>query len=138
MVCIYCGAKTQVINSRLQKQANSIWRRRTCQNCGSIFTTHETADLSSSFVVRISRKDIRPFHKDALFISVYESLKHRESALEDARALLQTIIGHLIPTADHGQLTPEVIAVITHEVIERFDQTAGTVYAAYHKRSLRR
>jgi transcriptional regulator NrdR family protein len=132
MVCIYCGSDTNVTNSRLQKRVNQVWRRRQCQRCGSNFTTHEVADLGSTIVVHSTAHDLQPFSRDLLFVSIYESLKHRNSALADATALTQTIIGELVHHATDGQLERDSLVAIAAAVLERFDKTASTMYAAYH------
>jgi transcriptional regulator NrdR family protein len=112
-----------------------VWRRRQCVSCGANFTTHEVVDLGSGIAVERSSKDIKPFSRDMLFTSVYDSLKHREDALGDATALTLTIIGQLLPHVNNGRLERDVIAAVTNAVLERFDTTASTVYSAYHPQS---
>jgi transcriptional regulator NrdR family protein len=132
MVCIYCASPTQVTNSRLQKRVNQVWRRRQCSNCGSNFTTHEVVDFGSTIAVQYSIRKLRPFSRDILLVSVYESCKHRSDALSDASALTQTIIGQLLAHIQEGKLDRDVIAAVTTAVLERFDKAAATMYAAYH------
>lgn len=132
MVCIYCGSETQVTNSRLQKRVNQVWRRRQCSKCGSNFTTHEVADLGSTVVVRYSAKKLVPLSRDKLFLSIFESCKHRPKAVDDATALSQTVISQLLPHAQKGTVERDVIVAVTTAVLERFDKAAATMYAAYH------
>lgn len=133
MVCVYCSSSTQVTNSRLQRGANQVWRRRSCASCGNTFTTHEVADLSAALVVRYSARDLRPFSRDMLFISIYESCRHRPAAITDAGGLTQTILTLLRPYIAEGTVLREQIVLIASEVLRRFDATAATVYAAFHK-----
>lgn len=134
MVCIYCGSPTKVTNSRLQKQANQVWRRRQCLRCKEVFTTHEGAELGGSLAVSgHNSNELIPFSRDKLFVSIYESLRHRPSAISDASALTATIIARLVLVARDGHLKRHDITTITTEVLGRFDTTAATVYAAYHK-----
>lgn len=132
MVCIYCASPTHVTNSRLQKRANQIWRRRVCNTCGSIITTHEVVDYGSSIVVQYSPKLLIPFSRDVLFVSIYESCKHRQDALSDANALTLTIIGLLLPHVRSGKLDRNDLVAVATSVLERFDTTAATMYTAYH------
>lgn len=133
MVCIYCGGSTQVSNSRLQKRNNAVWRRRACANCQAIFTTIESTDLSSAVMVNGPKGRLTPFNRDRLLISVHESCKHRQNALDDALALTQTIVGDIIKTlGTTGAIEKEVISTVSYAVLERFDPVAATVYAAYH------
>ena len=133
MVCIYCGNDTQVTNSRLQKRANQVWRRRSCTVCGNTFTTHEAADLAASIVVQYSPRDLRPFSRDILFISIYESCKHRPAAVQDADELTQTVLSLLRTHINNGTLLREQIVLVTSETLARFDKTAATIYSAFHK-----
>ena len=131
MVCIYCGSNTHVTNSRHQKRANQVWRRRKCLTCGAIFSTTEGADTSQALSVQ--KKDgLEPFSRDMLLLSVYDSLRHRKSALEDATALTGTIISTLTPLADNAVLDRDVITTVTTTVLQRFDKPAATSYRAFH------
>ena len=160
MVCIYCGSKTQVTNSRHQKRHNNVWRRRECLNCHAVFTTEESVEYSGSIVVRSdhsagtsrgkgSRKATRavtglsepsgrihtsmtPFSRDKLYVSVLKCLGHRAAAVEDATALTSTIIARLLLQTDNGALTSTIIIDTTHEVLYRFDRAAAVQYRAYH------
>jgi transcriptional repressor NrdR len=131
MVCIYCGHATQVINSRHQKKANQVWRRRQCTNCQAIFTTHEAVDTTQALRIR-RNKTYQPFSRDTLLLSIYDSLRHRKTAVADATALTATILAKLQPlihdaTLDRGDITKVAAAVLT-----RFDQPAAIHYQAFH------
>lgn len=132
MVCIYCGSDTQVINSRLQKQSNQVWRRRKCLQCGAIFSTHEAAAYDAAWRVRTAQSGLQPFQRLKLLISLHKSLEHRKTALTDATALTDTIMGKLLRAADRGTLEPEQIAFIAYEVLQRFDAAAAVHYKAFH------
>jgi transcriptional regulator NrdR family protein len=133
MVCIYCGGITRVTNSRSQKESNQIWRRRHCIVCSSDFTTHEIADLDNNLMVRyVGKHGISPFSRDSLFVSVYESCKHRPTAARDAGFLSQTIIAKLMTNINGGLLDRDVIVDTVASVLEHFDQAAATSYKAYH------
>ncbi len=132
MVCIYCGSKTQVVNSRHQKRLNRVWRRRECTQCHAIFTTEEAVDLGGSIAVRRDTKHVQPFSRDKLFASLLSALGHRQTAVADAGALTATIISKLLLSATNAAVTPQEIVIITHETLSRFDSAAATQYTAYH------
>lgn len=131
MVCIYCRNETKVVNSRHQKRLNRVWRRRTCLSCGSTFTTTEAVDLSGSITVR-HMKHLQPFQRDKLFMSVYDSLKHRKTALDDATGLTDTIVSKLYPLMSEAMLEKSVIIEVTAVVLQRFDPVSATHYKAFH------
>jgi len=131
MICIYCSNDTKVVNSRHQKKLNRVWRRRTCINCGTTFTSSEAVDLSGSVSV-IDDKRLEPFERDKLFMSVYDSLKHRKTALSDATGLTDTVITHMYPLMTDALIERDSIILIVTEVLQRFDKTAAVYYVAFH------
>ena len=131
MVCIYCAHETRVINSRPQKRVNRIWRRRTCLACGTTFTSVEGVDLAGTITVK-HPKSLQPFQRDKLLLSVYDSLKHRKTALDDATGLTDTIISKLLPDMQQAVVQRNSIISVTASVLKRFDKVAATYYTAYH------
>jgi transcriptional repressor NrdR len=131
MVCIYCQHETKVVNSRPQKRLNRVWRRRTCQTCVVTFTSSEAVDLSGSITVRGSGH-LEPFQRDKLFMSVYDSLKHRKTALSDATSLTDTIISKLYPNMKEALVGTALIIKITSDVLNNFDRVAAIHYQAFH------
>jgi transcriptional regulator NrdR family protein len=130
MVCTFCGNPTQVINSRNRKRLNQKWRRRQCKECGAVFTTIEIVDTASA--LRAQRgNDYEPFLRDKVFLSLYDSLRHRKTAVEDATALTETIMGIL---TSHGAplIDRDEIVKVSVEVLQRFDKVAAALYQALH------
>lgn len=131
MVCIYCKLSTEVVNSRPQKRLNRVWRRRHCTHCGAVFSTIEDAERSTSLVVR-SNGRFQPFVRDTLFVSIYESCKHRKTAVTDAGALTDTILSRLPEILTAGAVEKVHLAALTLEVLQKFDALASSHYAAFH------
>lgn len=134
MVCIYCGYKTRVTNSRSSRRSSNVWRRRRCLHCKALFTSRERADLGGTHVVKHSDGSLEAFSRDNLFISIYESCGHRKSALTDAEALTDTIISMLLSSHELNRpsLTTKTITTLCKTTLEHFDAVAATYYAAYY------
>lgn len=130
MVCIYCGNPTKVINSRTQKRLNQKWRRRQCINCGAILTTIEQIEMTSALRVK-SNKQYEPFLRDELFLSIYEAVRHRKRALEDAIGLTETVLSSLTPSGD-ASVDREHIVSEASKVLKRFDLVGAALYEALH------
>lgn len=128
MVCIYCGAKTKVTNSRLQKRANSVWRRRECLSCSAIWTSVEAPEARSAFRV-LKDESMHDFEPETLMISLYEALRHRKTAVTDAAALSQTVIQQLYKKRQ-AVFTTREIKTAALAVLQHFDPTAAAVYQA--------
>ncbi len=133
MVCIYCGGKTAVTNSRLQTKANSVWRRRRCYACKAVFTTEEHASYESSFAMQYNASHIVPFERDMLFLSIYEACRHRKNAVSDAASLTTTVLSKLQMIAtSNGAIQRNDIVRVTSETLKLFDNASAVHYLAYH------
>lgn len=73
--------------------------------------------------------------RDKLFLSIYESCKHRPTALGDALELTNTII-NAVSRESAGAIIPKHSLVAQTEVtLKRFDPTAAIFYKAYYAKS---
>ncbi len=108
-----------------------MWRRRQCLICSAVFSTIEAADITRALTV-ISTTDSQPFLRDNLFATIYDSLKHRKSALLDATALTNTAIAQLYVIADDGKIERDAITMVVETMLRRFDMAAATSYKAFH------
>ena len=133
MVCIQCGQKTQVINSRPQLRSNQVWRRRQCLECGAVFTTGERADYSAAWTVKVKTGQLEPFSRDRLLLSLHRSLQHRPSALADAAALTETIIKRLQSSVKDGAIASRTIIQVCQVALNRFDKATSVHYQAFHR-----
>lgn len=131
MVCIYCSSKTEVFNSRHQKRLNQVWRRRRCVACQAVFTTIEGADTSQTISVEKNGRS-EPFSRESLLITVYDSLKHRKSAIQDATALTATIVSIIHTLVSNATIDRDQIVETVGTVLERFDKVAAVHYRAFH------
>jgi transcriptional regulator NrdR family protein len=133
MVCIYCSYKTSIINSRHWQRNNATWRRRQCCKCKAIFTTNELAQYDSLWTVfRVDIRILSPFMRDKLYLSIYDSCKHRKSAIADASGLTDTVINKLRASVKDGSLSISDIRNITLNTVNKLDETSGVYYRAYH------
>jgi transcriptional regulator NrdR family protein len=131
MLCIYCGKETRVTNSRHQKRPNHIWRRRRCTSCEAIFSTAETPDTSQA--LRLAKGGVlEPFSRDELLISIYDSLRHRKTAVSDAGALTTTAIANITALAENGVIQRDSLIEVIAAILDRFDSVAATYYRAFH------
>lgn len=141
MVCVYCGGATRVINSRPQQKSNQVWRRRRCEVCTAIFSTEEAAQYDRAWRVQRSaapksdtaRAALEPFSALKLFLSLYRSCEHRKTALSDAKALTETVIGKLPAVMKDGTVTSTDITRTALVALNRFDKAASSHYQAFHK-----
>jgi transcriptional repressor NrdR len=135
MVCTYCGADTQVVNSRPQKRSNAIWRRRRCLHCRAICTTYESVDLAAALAVTDKTGVEQPFSRDKLFLSIWQACGNAPDAVATASALTETMVARLTVLARDGQLDAPSIARQTAAVLKRFQPLVALRYASMHTES---
>ena len=87
--------------------------------------------MSTTHRVISSQNVLQPFQRDLLFESIKESLRHRKTAVEDASALTDTVLAKVL-LEKSPTLTTARIRAITHDIVRRYDATAGAVYLALH------
>ena len=131
MVCLYCESQTKVGNSRPQKNANQVWRRRKCSRCGAVFTTHEAIDLSSTLLVVVGGSP-KPFEVDILYTEMLLAMSHRKNAYLDAREATNTVIKHLLALPGKPLFSPSQISLIASDVLKKLDKQAHLRYLAEH------
>ena len=123
-----------VVNSRLQKRSNFVWRRRKCIKCKAIFTTEESPDYLTSWRIKGFNGKLSPFSRDKLFLSIYKSCEHRKSAVQDASLITDSVIKGLITdSSNDGVIEDHLIKRSVLVALNRFDKAASTHYLAFHK-----
>lgn len=133
MVCIYCGEKLAISNSRHQKRSNSTWRRRKCPSCRATITTIEAVDYPRSLVICKPDGTFTAFSRDRLFVDVYDSLKHRKNAINDATSLTDTIVNQTLAKIDTPRIDRQFLINQVTETLNNFDKVAAIHYSAYHR-----
>lgn len=133
MFCINCfHIKTAVTNSRPQKNKAAIWRRRTCLNCGKVFTTYERPSLAENTTIYSADGTNASFNIGRLIISINQSFSHNQAAGKyDSLWLAQTVEDTL--SSQIKTITTDDIAAITHQVLRAYDELAAVQYAARHE-----
>lgn len=136
MICIKCGQNnTQVVNSRQNKKAASVWRRRRCRECGCTYTTYEGISLDQIEV--LSDSTTVPFHHTTLLISIASCFEHStDQRAKYAEALTKTVEEALVQSG--AKTSTKAISEATYEVLKRFDSIAAVQYAAHHSKHLSR
>lgn len=84
------------------------------------------------WVVSDARGKISPFRRDKLYLSVYDSLRHRKTAISDSEGLTATIIARLARLPSKGQLDRKDLIDTTLTSLKRFDKAAAVHYQAYY------
>lgn len=132
MICINCfHPRTDVTNSRPHKKRSSVWRRRHCPKCGSVFTSVERPSLIDNRKVSLPNNINEPFSLSKLTISISGAFTHNpKRAAYDSLWLAQSVEETL--SSDSTVITPDDIAAVTHQALKNYDELAAVQYAARH------
>jgi transcriptional regulator NrdR family protein len=133
MVCIYCGSETCVTNSRLQKRANHIWRRRRCSKCKTVFSTIEKTDYSLSFIVEKNNGRLEAFIPEKIFVSIYKSIDHMANNQEKAKFLTDTVVSKLLSTPLNSKISSYIIGQIVADTLKNYNMAAFIKYKSYQE-----
>jgi transcriptional repressor NrdR len=133
MFCINCfHSSTNVGNSRPHKKQPLVWRRRSCPQCGTVFTTTERPSLAHTQKVHLPSGESTSFNLGKLIISLSKAIQHNPSEAEFVTLELAQTIETILLT-EIKTITPEDIEVIAHQVLKRYDELAAMQYAAQHQ-----
>lgn len=131
MVCIYCGGKTKVTNSRYQRRSNQVWRRRQCLACGSLFTSHEAIELEGA--ISVSRHgQLEAFKPDLLLEELHNAMRDRKDVHTASREVLATIVRKLLDLPQKPVFSPADVSKTAAGVLKRFDKQAYLRFVADH------
>lgn len=132
MFCINCfNGTTRVSNTRANKKQAHIWRRRSCNRCGAVFTTRERPSLADNKPIILSSGEKDQFNLGKLILSISRAFTHNASEAEyNALWLAQTTEDIL--STEQETVTPEDIEATVHNVLKRYDELAAIQYAAQH------
>lgn len=75
---------------------------------------------------------VEPFSRDILLVSVYDSLRHRKTAINDAEGLTNTVLSKLYAGLSGATVERDELVRIISTVLKRFDKAAATHYLAFH------
>ncbi len=131
MFCIKCFHKnTKVVNSRPHKKQPTVWRRRTCVQCQTTFTTIEQPSLEGTPVYKHDQRT--SFNISILTISIASVFQHdAKRGAEQAYWLARSVESWL--STEHQHITTHDIEAVTHQTLQRFDKLAALQYAARHQ-----
>ncbi|GIK85416.1 MAG: transcriptional regulator NrdR [Burkholderiales bacterium] len=132
MKCPFCnGADTQVIDSRVSEQGDSIRRRRKCAACGKRFTTYETAELRMPQVVKGdgSRAD---FDEAKLRTGFQRALHKRPVPTEFVDAAIGRIVQALLARGEREVSSREIGEMVMQELY-KLDKVAYIRFASVYR-----
>ena len=132
MKCPFCGADdTQVVDSRVNDEGNSIRRRRRCSECDKRFTTYESVELTLPQVVKQNGKR-EDFSRNKLHQSLSRALHKRPVPVEYIDQAIERIIQKVLAYGEKEITARELGENVMHE-LKKMDKVAYIRFASVYR-----
>ncbi|MCB5189322.1 transcriptional regulator NrdR [Methylobacillus pratensis] len=132
MKCPFCGADdTQVIDSRVNEEGDSIRRRRRCNACDKRFTTYETAELHLPQVVK-QNGNREEFNRDKLRLSFTRALHKRPVPTEYVDRALEHIVQKILAKGEREIIARDLGEIVMQE-LKAIDKVAYIRFASVYR-----
>lgn len=132
MKCPYCGCtQDRVIDSRESKEADSIRRRRECEQCGKRFTTYERLDEIPYMIVK---KDGRreTFDRQKVLNGLLRACEKRPISAARLEAIVNQAEAFVTDSPERERASTEVGELIMRE-LKALDTVAYIRFASVHR-----
>ena len=132
MKCPFCQHDdTQVLDTRVSEEGDSIRRRRRCTNCDKRFTTYERIELAMPVVVKKngSRTEFDP---KKLQGSLQLALRKRPVSAEAVDAAIHRIEQKLLSSGEREVISGQIGELVMRE-LQRLDKIAYIRFASVYK-----
>lgn len=132
MKCPFCSEDdTQVIDSRVNEQGNSIRRRRRCSSCQKRFTTYEHIELSLPQVIKQDGKR-EEFSRVKLLHSFTRALHKRPVPVEFIDQAVESIVTKILANGDREISSRDLGALVMFE-LKKLDKVAYIRFASVYR-----
>lgn len=132
MKCPYChNDDTQVIDTRVPEEGNTIRRRRRCANCDKRFTTYERVELAMPVIVKKNGSRTE-YETPKLRASLMLALRKRPVSAEAVDVAIQRIEDKLLASGEREVMSGYVGELVMRE-LKRLDKIAYIRFASVYK-----
>jgi len=132
MRCPFCGNfETQVKDSRISEDGESVKRRRYCTNCDSRFTTFERVQLREMMIIK-KNGEKKIFDAEKLKKSIEMAVRKRPVTQVQVDKLVNNIIKQL-ETEGEGEIPSHILGEMVMKALEGLDKVAFVRFASVYK-----
>ena len=132
MKCPFCQhVDTQVLDTRISEEGDSIRRRRRCASCDKRFTTYERIELSMPVIVK-KNGNRTDFDAAKLRASLQLALRKRPVSAEAVDAAVHRIEEQLLSSGLREVISNHVGELVMQE-LKRLDKIAYIRFASVYK-----
>ncbi|MBI1394739.1 MAG: transcriptional repressor NrdR [Betaproteobacteria bacterium] len=132
MKCPFCGhPDTQVVDSRVSEDGDSVRRRRRCLSCEKRFTTFETVELRMPRIVKTSGSRAE-FDEAKLRTSFTRALHKRPVPTEQVDAAIERIGQRLLALGER-EVPSRTIGQMVMKELYKLDKVAYIRFASVYR-----
>lgn len=132
MKCPFCSCvDTQVIDSRVSEEGDTIRRRRRCTDCDRRFTTYERVELAMPAIVKRNGSRV-DFDINKLRASMALALQKRPVSANDVDAAVSRIQEKLIVSGKR-EVASDYIGELVMNELRHLDQVAYVRFASVYR-----
>jgi transcriptional repressor NrdR len=132
MKCPFClHDDTQVLDTRVSEEGDTIRRRRRCTSCDKRFTTYERIELTMPVVVKKNNSRTE-FDLAKLRASLRLALRKRPVSAEAVEAAIHRIEEKLLSSGAREVVSGHIGELVMHE-LKRLDKIAYIRFASVYK-----
>ena len=132
MKCPFCNhTDTQVVETRISEDADTIRRRRQCASCEKRFTTYERPDVNYPAVVKKDGRRIE-FEHAKLQASMNLALRKRPVSTDQVDAAIERIEEKLLSLGLREVLSQRIGEMVMRE-LKKLDKVAYVRFASVYR-----
>jgi transcriptional repressor NrdR len=132
MKCPFCGhADTQVVETRISEDADSIRRRRQCASCEKRFTTYERPEVSFPSIVKKDGRRI-DYENAKLRASLNLALRKRPVSTEQIDSAIERIEEKLLAAPSREVQSSRIGELVMRE-LKKLDKVAYIRFASVYR-----
>ena len=132
MRCPFChNDDTQVLDTRVSDEGDTIRRRRRCAKCDKRFTTYERVELALPAIVKKNGSRVEYSH-DKLVSSVKLALRKRPVSSDSVDEAIARIEEKLLSLGEK-EIPSERVGELVMRELKRLDKVAYTRFASVYR-----
>lgn len=132
MKCPYCSdLNTQVVDTRLNDEEDTVRRRRRCPKCDKRFTTYERVELQMPSVVKKNGSRVE-FSRDKLKASFMLALRKRPVMTENIDAALDRVVDKIV-TSGEREISSDRVGDLVMRELRKLDTVAYVRFASVYR-----
>ena len=132
MKCPFCGhLDTQVVETRVSEDADTIRRRRKCGSCDKRFTTYERAEVSFPVIVKKDARRVE-YDRNKLMASFTLALRKRHVSMEQVDLAIARIEEKLL-TLGQREIPTNRLGELVMRELKKLDKVAYIRFASVYR-----